>query len=122
MFVYGQLEAADRATIDHVRTRRGFDVIVMDKGAAGWAFPHRRSGADGRIIWIPKRCVCQKKPDRAAHSPPRITGSRVPLSSMPSILRSADPIMKSTWAALLLPPACANASSLIASPPLSVNL
>src|SRR6267143_6746337 len=57
-----------------------------------------------------------------AHSPLRMSGSCEPVPSTPSTSTSADPIMKSTWMALRLPPACSNWSSVIASAPVSVNL
>src|SRR5262245_25335088 len=57
-----------------------------------------------------------------AHSPRRINASASPPGSTPSTFTSLDPIMKSTWMALRLPPARSNSSSLIASAPESVNL
>src|SRR5581483_6760176 len=59
---------------------------------------------------------------RHAHSPFFISGSLAPPRPTPSTSIAPDPIMKSTWIALLLPPAFANASSSIVSPPASVNL
>src|SRR5207248_9157879 len=48
--------------------------------------------------------------------------STVPLLRTPSISRSAEPIMKSTCTTLRLPPARSKSSSLMTSPPVSVNL
>lgn len=50
------------------------------------------------------------------HSPARITGSVAPPGSTPSMSSSRDPIMKSTCAALRLPPMRSNSSSLRCSP------
>src|SRR5215211_1889324 len=52
-----------------------------------------------------------------AHSPERITGSGSPSSWMPSISICGEPIIKSTWVMLVLPPAALNSSSVNSSPP-----
>ena len=87
--------------------------------------------ASGEQSWIfaGARVECIKDSEQsaghfryAAHSPLRISGSVVPLLRTPSMSSFADPIMKSTCAALRLPPACSNSASLISLPPFQREL
>ena len=56
-----------------------------------------------------------------AQLPARMSGSVVPSCRTPSTSSRAHPIMKSTCVMLLLPPARSNSSSVMLSPPSTVN-
>ena len=64
----------------------------------------------------------RKRRPYVTHSPDRMTGSVVPSLWRPSTSSSPEPIMKSTCVTLRLPPARSKSSSLISSPPDSVDL
>jgi hypothetical protein len=79
----------------------------------------RDTGRRGRACPARRR---RKRRPYVTHSPDRMTGSVVPLAWRPSTSSSPEPIMKSTCVTLRLPPARSKSSSLISSPPDSVDL